>query len=67
MDDRSTPLSRWAVVRLSQSSRHQRQLLAQAYQHVFPQSRRWLSPVIAAPGNMLGARHSTITRVARGA
>ena len=57
MDDRpavvavaATPPPRWRVLRLCQSSRHQRQLLAQAYQQVFPQVRQSLSSVNSAAG-----------------
>ena len=39
MDDRSIRL-RWTVLRLGESSRLQRQVLAQAYQQIFPQARR---------------------------
>jgi len=42
MDDRSVTPARRSVVRLCESSRHQRQLLAQAYQQVFPQVRQSL-------------------------
>lgn len=42
MDDRSVPVARWSVVRTCESSRHQRQLLAQAYQQVYPQVRQSL-------------------------
>jgi hypothetical protein len=43
MDDRSIAVARWSVVRLCESSRHQRQLLAQAYQQAFPQVRQPLA------------------------
>jgi len=41
---------RWRVLRLCQSSRHQRQLLAQAYQQVFPQVRQSPGSVNSAAG-----------------
>ncbi|HEX4582290.1 MAG TPA: hypothetical protein VH139_09525 [Acidobacteriaceae bacterium] len=43
MEDRSVTVPRWSVVRMCESSRHQRQLLAQAYQQVFPQVRQRLA------------------------
>ena len=43
MDDRSITVPRWLVVRVCESSRHQRQLLANVYQQVFPQVRQSLS------------------------
>jgi hypothetical protein len=67
MDDRSITRPRWIVVRLSQSSRHQWQLLAQAYQQVFPQVRRSLSNRGAAASNTSGACPLTAARMAKGA
>jgi hypothetical protein len=43
MDDRSFTVPRWLVVRVCESSRHQRQLLAKVYQQVFPQVRQSLT------------------------
>jgi hypothetical protein len=56
MDDRSISVPRpferlragWAVIRLCESSRFQKQLLAQAYQQVFPQVRQSLGDVKVA-------------------
>jgi hypothetical protein len=68
MDDRSISVTRWSVVRAYESSRHQRQLLAQAYQQVFPQVRQSLSKVdVAAARCGSGTGHSTAARVAAGA
>jgi hypothetical protein len=72
MDDRATPVPRCSVVRLCESSRYQHQLLAQAYQQVFPQIHRPLTgagvaappPACAAP---CSARPLTAARVAAGA
>jgi hypothetical protein len=63
MDDRSIIVARWSVVRLCESSRHQRQLLAQAYQQVFPQVRRSLCA--ARCGSP--PQHPAAARVAAGA
>jgi hypothetical protein len=68
MDDRSTAAARWSVVRLCESSRHQRQLLAQAYQQVFPQVRQPLCSVNVVAGSCGSAtRSSAAARVAAGA
>ena len=72
MDDRSAPVPRCSVVRLCESSRFQRQLLAQAYQQVFPQIQRSLAgaPVAAPPSACAApwsARPLTAARVAAGA
>jgi hypothetical protein len=68
MDDRSITAARWSVVRACESSRHQRQLLAQAYQQVYPQARQWLSNVnIAVRSCGSATRPSAAARVAAGA
>ncbi len=68
MDDRSTTVTRWPVVRICESSRHQRQLLAQAYQQVFPQVRQSLdSANLPARRSGSGAQPSAAARVAAGA
>jgi hypothetical protein len=74
MDDRSIPVARWTVVRLCESSRHQSQLLAQAYQQVFPQVRQPLGSVnVAAAGGDAAAgggsapQRPAAARVAAGA
>jgi hypothetical protein len=68
MDDRSIAQTRWSVMRLCESSRHQRQLLAQAYQQVFPQVRQPLSRGdIAARSGGSSHSHSAAARVAAGA
>lgn len=68
MDDQSITATRWSVVRACESSRHQRQLLAQAYQQVYPQVRQSLGGgnVAARPGGS-ATSHSTAARVAAGA
>ncbi len=73
MDDRSTTVTRWPVVRICESSRHQRQLLAQAYQQVFPQVRQLLASVNVAAAAAVVVRcgtptaHPAAARVAAGA
>jgi hypothetical protein len=68
MDDRSITAARWSVLRACQSSRHQRQLLAQAYQQVFPQVRQSLGSVnIPAGRSGSCASPSAAARVAAGA
>ena len=70
MDDRSVTAARWsAVVRACESSRHQRQLLAQAYQQVFPQARQSLSKLNLAVRSCgsAAAQPSAAARVAAGA
>ena len=72
MDDRSAPVPRCSVVRLCESSRFQHQLLAQAYQQVFPQIHRSLTGAgVAAPASACAApgwaRPHTAARVAAGA
>lgn len=68
MDDRSITVPRWLLVRVCESSRLQRQLLAQAYQQVFPQVRQ--SP---SSGKIPARSHGSLTspsaaaRVAAGA
>jgi hypothetical protein len=68
MDDRSVPVGRWSVVRTCESSRHQRQLLVQAYQQVYPQVRQSLGD-----GNTVAVRcgsstsHPAAARIAAGA
>ena len=68
MDDRSITVPRWSVVRVCESSRQQRQLLAQVYQRVFPQIRQSLSSVNLAATSR-GSVHSpsAAARVAAGA
>ena len=70
MDDRPVTAAppRWRVLRLGESSRHQRQLLAQAYQQVFPQVRQSLGIRVAALGSGGGSAtpaSTTATRLAR--
>lgn len=76
MDDRSIPRPRWTVVRSCQTARHHRQLLAQAYQQVFPQARLSLeqkppmepaAPIVAGSRNSLVLQSVTAARVAAGA
>jgi hypothetical protein len=68
MDDRSVPFARWSVVRTCESSRHQRQLLAQAYQQVYPQVRQSLGDGnVAAVRCGLSTSHPTAARIAAGA
>ena len=70
MDDRSTTVTRWPVVRICESSRHQRQLLAQAYQQIFPQARQPLARInVAAAAARCGTptAHPAAARVAAGA
>jgi hypothetical protein len=68
MDDRSITAARWSVVRVCESSRHQRQLLAQAYQQVFPQVRQSLDSVNIPAGRSGSApQPSAAARVAAGA
>jgi hypothetical protein len=68
MDDRSISVPRRAVVRLCESSRFQRQFLAQAYRQVFPEVRRALGdPNVRAKPCGSPARNSTAARVAAGA
>ena len=68
MDDRSITAARWSVVRACESSRHQRQLLAQAYQQVFPQARQSLSKLnLAVRSCGSAAQPSAAARVAAGA
>ena len=68
MDDRSITVPRWLVLRTCESSRHQRQLLAQAYQQVFPQARQSLCDVDVAATRCSPPRsHRTAARVAAGA
>lgn len=69
MDDLTTsPPARWTVSRACEASRLQGQLLARAYQHVFPQVRR---PIVdrTTPSPVTRAREDTSTaaRVAAGA
>ena len=66
MDDRSITVPRWSVVRVCESSRHQRQLLAQAYQQVFPQIRQPLDNVATALCR-LPHSHRAAARIAAGA
>jgi hypothetical protein len=68
MDDRSLTVPRWSVVRVCESSRHQRQLLAQVYQQVFAQVRRPLSSsyVVVGPCH-IPTDNRTAARVAAGA
>jgi hypothetical protein len=66
MDDRSITAPRWLVVRVCESSRHQRQLLARVYQQVFPQARQSLgSASMALPDSMPLALHIEPPRVLR--
>jgi hypothetical protein len=69
MDDRSIPAARWSVVRRCESSRHQRQLLAQAYQQVAPQARRSLGqvPAVNGPCRSPMLQRVTAARVGAGA
>jgi hypothetical protein len=70
MDDRSIPVARWSVVRCCQATRHQRQLLARAYQRVFPQLRCSLSRLPGcdpAPCDPASLQFVTNARVAKGA
>lgn len=70
MDDRPITVARWPVVRLCECSRHQRQLLAQAYQQVFPQARQPLggvNPAAAAGPCGIPTSHRAAARVAAGA
>ena len=68
MDDQSITVPRWSVVRACESSRHQRQLLAQVYQQVFPQIRQPVGNVgVAATGCSLPQSHRAAARVAAGA
>lgn len=68
MDDRSVPVSRWSVLRTCESTRHQRQLLAQAYQQVYPQVRRSLGDGnVAAVRRGFSTSHPAAARVAAGA
>jgi hypothetical protein len=68
MDDRSIPAARWSVVRACESSRHQTQLLTQAYQQVYPQVRQSLGD-----GNVAAVRcdattsHPVAAHIAAGA
>jgi hypothetical protein len=59
MDDRPVTVARvtrWSVLRLCESSRHHRQLLAQAYQQVFPQARQSLQSInVAVAGSCAGS------------
>jgi hypothetical protein len=68
MDDRSITAPRWLVVRVCESSRHQRRLLAQVYQQVFPQIRQSLSGGNGA-AILDGSRasHRAAARIAAGA
>ncbi len=68
MDDRSITVPRWLVVRVCESSRHQRQLLAKVYQQVFPQVRQSLTGGNGAAA-FDGSRssHRAAARVAAGA
>jgi hypothetical protein len=72
MIDPSLRQARWSVVRACESSRHQRQLLAQAYQQVFPQARQSPSKLNLAvrscgPAAAAAAQPSLAARVAAGA
>jgi hypothetical protein len=67
MDDRPVPVARWPVVRACESSRHQRQLLAQAYQQVFPQVRQPLGGGDIAAGPCGVPTPQAAVRVAAGA
>ena len=68
MDDRSITATRWSVVRRCESSRHQRQLLANVYQQVFPQVRQSLSGGNgAATFGCSGPSPQAAARVAAGA
>lgn len=68
MDDRSIAAPRWSVVRVCESSRHQRQLLAQIYQQVFPQVRQPLSSGNISSGTCgIPTHNRTAARVAAGA
>jgi len=68
MDDRSITVPRWSVVRVCESSRYQRQLLAQVYQQVFPQVHQSLSGVkVAAGACVIPTDNRTAARVAAGA
>jgi hypothetical protein len=68
MDDRSIPTARWSVVRACESSRHQRQLLTQAYQQVYPQVRQSLGDGnVAAVRRGFSTSHPAAARIAAGA
>jgi len=69
MDDQATsPPARWTVSRECETSRLQGQLLARAYQHVFPQVRRRIIDPVARPSATDSIRNtSTAARVAAGA
>jgi hypothetical protein len=68
MDDRSIRVPRWSVVRVCESSRQQRQVLAQVYQQIFPQVRRSLSGGnIVAGACGIPTDNRTAARVAAGA
>ena len=68
MDDRSITVPRWSVVRVCESSRHQRQVLAHVYQQVFPQVRQPLSSGNVAVGACcIPTDNRTAARVAAGA
>ena len=68
MDDRSITVPRWSVVRVCESSRHQRQVLAQVYQQIFPQIRHSLSSAkVAAAACGISTDNRTAARVAAGA
>jgi len=68
MDDRSITVPRWSVVRVCECSRHHRQLLAQAYQQVFPQVRQSLDGVNLLCGRCAIPPHNRMAaRVAAGA
>jgi hypothetical protein len=68
MDDRSITVPRWSVVRVCESSRHQRQVLAHVYQQIFPQARQPLSGGNVAPGVCgIPTGNRTAARVAAGA
>lgn len=68
MDDRSITVPRWSVVRVGECSRHQRQLLAQAYQQVFPQVRQSLSGANLQAGRcVIPLENRMAARVAAGA
>jgi hypothetical protein len=68
MDDRSITAPRWSVVRVCESSRLQRQVLAQVYQQIFPQLRQSLSGgKVAAGACGIPTDNRTAARVAAGA
>ena len=69
MDDlTNSPPVRWTVSRECETSRLQGQLLARAYQHVFPQVRRPIVDYTINPPAIPSSQNSsTAVRVAAGA